>query len=583
MSVLRDLPKLYRAMGPIVRRAISSGQLWNPQCELTPADPDVLCEYDVRIPLEDGSYVTANVFRSRRAEAAGEKLPVLMSAHPYDASLIPALGKTPFGGPPQQYRMVPQQGKPVFSELTSWEAPDPNFWVAAGYAVVNMNMPGYASSGGKPSLSAPEQADAFGQAIDWIGERDWCTGKVGLGGVSYLAISQYAVAAGQTPRGVPKSLRAICPWEGVTNMYQDMFFEGGIEERGFPVFWWHTEVKPVMNCTEAEFVAIEGQLPHDLGSAHPFYDDYWKSRVPDLAAIELPMLVCASFSDQGLHTRGSFRAFMQAKSRQKWVYTHRGLKWDAYYSKDAMELMRSFFDCFLKDDTQNGFLERAPVRLEVRSSRDVVHEVRHENEWPLARTQYRKLYLTRNRENLTLEPATTGAELSYDARKGLLRLNHIFAEDTEVTGYMKLRLWVEARGSQDMALFIGIDKLDARGQRVPFFGSVGNHQDLLARGLIAASRRALDEDASTEWQPVLRNDAEQKLGAGEIVPLEIAINPSSTFFAQGESLRLIVSGREIVPSPPYVKDDSCNRGTHVIHVGGDYDSHLLIPLIPEAD
>ncbi|MEK6585419.1 MAG: hypothetical protein AABZ24_03670, partial [Nitrospirota bacterium] len=81
-----------------------------------------------------------------RAAAAGEPVPVVMCAHPYDNHLTPALGKTPFGGPPLQYRMVPQVGRPVFSTLTSWEAPDPNFWIPNGYAVVNMNLPGYANS-----------------------------------------------------------------------------------------------------------------------------------------------------------------------------------------------------------------------------------------------------------------------------------------------------------------------------------------------------------------------------------------------------------------------------------------------------
>jgi hypothetical protein len=542
----------------------------------------------VRIPLADGTYTTANVFRSRRAEEAGEKQPVVMSAHPYDNSLIPALGKTPLGGPPQQYRLIPQAGKPEFSTLTSWEAPDPNFWVRSGYAVVNMNLPGYASSGGKPSLASEEQADAFGQAIDWIGGRDWCTGRVGLSGVSYLAISQYAVAAGQTPRGVPRCLKAISPWEGVRDLYKEMFFEGGIQELGFPVFWWHTEVKPTINCSEEEFIAIEGQLPQAMGKVHPFYDAYWQSKVPKVSDIDLPMLICASFSDQGLHTRGSFGIFRQAKSKQKWLYTHRTLKWDAYYSREVQELTKTFFDCFLKNETENGFLERDCVRLEVRSARDVIHEVRGEREWPLDRTQYQKLFL-RGESALFTEPLPEASEIACDARTGSFRFCHVFGEDTELTGYMKLRLWVEARASadgqpwpDDMALFVGVDKLDIHGDRVRFFGSVGNHQDLMTRGLLAVSRRTLDEEASTEWEPVLAHQHDEKLHPGEIVPVEIALNPSSTFFRGGEGIELIVSPNEIVASPPYIKSNECNRGLHVVHLGGKYDSHLLIPRVPVA-
>lgn len=37
--------------------------------------------------------------------------------------------------------------------------------------------------------------------------------------------------------------------------------------------------------------------------------------------------------------------------------------------------------------------------------------------------------------------------------------------------------------------------------------------------------------------------------------------------------------REIIPSGPYFKDVSFNYGIYVMHVGGDFDSHLLIPKV----
>jgi predicted acyl esterase len=72
------------------------------------------------------------------------------------------------------------------------------------------------------------------------------------------------------------------------------------------------------------------------------------------------------------------------------------------------------------------------------------------------------------------------------------------------------------------------------------------------------------------------------------VPLEIEIWPSGTSFAKGETLRLIVQGddinrysREI--APVYFRHEaSVNRGRHVLHVGGAYDSHLLVPVIDQS-
>lgn len=81
---------------------------------------------------------------------------------------------------------------------------------------------------------------------------------------------------------------------------------------------------------------------------------------------------------------------------------------------------------------------------------------------------------------------------------------------------------------------------------------------------------------------MLRNDAEQLLSPGEIVSVEIGLLPSATFFSRGEALRLVVSGHEIVPLPPFVKANACNRGTHAVHVGGDFDSCLVIPVVPPS-
>ena len=552
---ITNIIRTFEAVGPLLGNAVKSGQLFDPQAELTEPDPDILSEYDVEIPMSEGFSVTANIFRSKKAAEKEEKVPVVMCAHPYDNHLTPVLKKTPMGGPPQQYRMIPQAGgKPVFSKLTSWESPDPNFWIPAGYAIVNMNLPGYANSGGPPSAFSEHQGKCYYEAIEWVAKQPWCTGKVGLNGVSFLAISQYHVAACQAYGGPPPSLRCISPWEGLSDPYRDIFAFGGVPESGFPTFWWNTEVKPAINGTEEDFVKSDGSIATDYLENHPFYDDFWKAKAAKVDEITVPMLVCASFSDHGLHTMGSFRAFENAKSNHKWVYTHRTGKWVSYYSSEVQELTKDFMDCFLKDDTSSGFLDTPPVRLEVRSSLDEVHEVRYEHEWPIARTQYTRLYLAEQPQSLWLEKPEERAEVVYSAGKDRALFNFKFTEDTELSGYMKLRVWVEARPEKvgeaspdDMALFIAVNKLDKDGNPVHFNGSVGIDWDMVTRGWCKVSRRELDPLESTEWHPVQKGASEQKLKAGEIVPVDIELYPSSTFFAVGETLQLIIAGDEIIP------------------------------------
>jgi len=585
---ITNIIRTLQAVGPLVGNALKSGRLFNPQAELTEPDPDILCEYDVRIPMSEGFSVTANIFRSKKAANKNEKLPVVMCAHPYNNHLTPALKKTPLGGPPQQYRMIPQAGgRPVFSKLTSWESPDPNFWVPAGYAVVNMNLPGYTNSEGPPSAFSEHQGKCYYEAIEWAAKQPWSSGKVGLNGVSFLAISQYHVAACQAYGGPPPSLCCISPWEGLTDPYRDIFAFGGLSDVGFPTFWWATEVKPSINGTEKDFVESDGSIPTDYLKNHPFYDDYWRAKAAKLEEITVPMLVCASFSDHGLHTMGSFRAFEKARSKYKWVYTHRTGKWVSYYSPEVQKMTKDFMDCFLKDDTSSGFLDTPTVRLEVRSSLDEIHEVRYEHEWPLARTQYIKLYLSGQPQSLAFEKPERPMQVVYPAKNGNALFNFKFAEDTELSGYMKLRVWVEARPGKtdeespdDMAIFIAINKLGRNGNAVHFNGSVGNKRDMVTRGNCRVSRRELDPVESTEWHPVQIGTSELNLKAGEIVPVDIELYPSSTFFSAGETLQLIIASNEIIPSPPYRKDVSCNHGEHVLHFGGNYDSHLLVPNIP---
>ena len=586
-----NIIRTFEAVGPVLGNALKSGQFFNPQCELTEPDPDILCEYDVKIPMSEGFFVTANIFRSEKAAAKGEKVPVVMCAHPYDNHLTPALKKTPLGGAPQQYRLIPQAGgKPVFSKLTSWESPDPNFWIPAGYAVVNMNLPGYTNSEGPPSAFSEHQAKCYYEAIEWIAKQSWCTGKVGLNGVSFLAITQWHVAACQAYGGPPPSLCCISPWEGLSDVYRDIFCFGGVPEIGFLTFWWNTEVKPVLNGTEEDFVKSEGSIPLDYLKNHPFYDDYWKAKAAKLEEITVPMLICASFSDHGLHTMGSFRGFEKAKSQHKWVYTHRSGKWVAYYSPEVQKMTKDFMDCFLKEDTSSGFLDTPPVRLEVRSSRDEIHAVRYEDDWPIARTQYTKLYLNEQPQSLSLEEPGKEMEAVHSAKKGKAVFNFKFTEDTELSGYMMLRLWVEARPRQaggispdDMAMFLAVNKLDQDGVSVHFNGSVGNKKDMVTRGFCKVSRRELDPAESTDWHPVLKGTSERKLQAGEIVPVDIELYPSSTFFSIGETLQLIIASSEIIPSPPYKKSVDCNNGKHVLHFGGKYDSYLLVPKMPSSE
>jgi len=74
--------------------------------------------------------------------------------------------------------------------------------------------------------------------------------------------------------------------------------------------------------------------------------------------------------------------------------------------------------------------------------------------------------------------------------------------------------------------------------------------------------------------------------AGLPVAVEIEIWPSGTRFAAGEQIRLLVQATDVQQYPPGVvsmaHSVTRNVGSHVIHTGGKYDSHLLVPVVPPA-
>ena len=72
------------------------------------------------------------------------------------------------------------------------------------------------------NMSSPEADDIY-DAVEWAAAQSWSTGKVGLTGVSYMAIVQWTAASRNPPH-----LSAICPWEGASDWYRDVARHGGI-------------------------------------------------------------------------------------------------------------------------------------------------------------------------------------------------------------------------------------------------------------------------------------------------------------------------------------------------------------------
>ncbi len=527
---------------------------------------EMIMEKDVPVPMRDGITLYVNVFRPDKPGT----FPVVMSADAY--------GKDTKAFFDSVRPLWPTIGVIPASDFTPMESPDPGFWVPNEYVVIKVAVRGSSNSEGALHPWSALEAQDYYDVIEWAGVQQWSNGNVGTNGVSYLSVTQWLVAALNPPH-----LKAMIPWEGLNDIYREFAFHGGIPNTGFFRTWVHQMKARWPQNKEVEDLISEQQ-------EHPLLDEFWEQRRPTLTNITVPMFVCASWSTQGLHNRGSFEGFKQAASKDKWLEVHGRKEWEYYYSREVLERQKLFFDCFLKG-IENDWRDRPRVRLEVRE-RFFQGQIRFENEWPIARTTYTKLYLDGEAMTLQSPPPRQETELTYHAEpdgteNNELRFQMTFQENTELIGYMKLRLWVATNDTDDMDLFVGVKKYDRRGEEV--YLADFNHIEWgqVATGWLRVSHRELDPERSTPSQPWLKHKRVLKLNKGEIVPVDIEILPSGTLFKAGERLVLVVKGSEIITkgsSPQYgvtgyEHKETVNKGTHLMYAGGKYDSFLLVPVI----
>ena len=516
--------------------------------------PGVICEQDVAVTMRDGVVLYADIFRPADDTV---KVPAILAWSNY--------GKRPNEYRPDELKAY-TPGVPAGSVSASakFEAADPEFWCPNGYAVINVDIRGIGYSGGYHEQFGKQDAEDGYDFIEWTAAQPWCNGRVTMAGSSALAISQWHIAAEQPPH-----LACIAPWEGMSDMYRESLCEGGIPCIKFT------------NFATAGACGLEGIDDQGaMAEKYPLMNAYWEDKIPDFSKITVPAYVTAGWNH--FHLRGSVIGWRKIASKQKWLRAHREFEWPDFYERRNMEELKAFFDRYCKG-IRNGWESTPRVRISVQDRFDDDFQVdRAEEEFPLARTRYEKLYLDASDMRMKRENPGLGAEAGYDPATGELDFDYTFTEDTELTGYLKLHAWVEARGHDDMDLFVTVKKLSRTGveQPVTIFHGTAPHPG--AWGKLRVSHRELDPELSTDFEPVQAHKRELKLASGEIVPIDVEINPTSRIWHAGETIRLQVAGRYIREAhwiEPLMWETD-NKGEHVFHTGADHVSFLQIPVIP---
>lgn len=210
---------------------------------------------------------------------------------------------------------------------------------------------------------------------------------------------------------------------------------------------------------------------------------------------------------------------------------------------------------------------------------------RNENEWSLKRTRFVSRYLDAESGSLKVELPYQLSSVSYEALGGTehAEFTYTFDKETELTGSMRLRLWVSTSEGDDMDIFVQLDKLDASGKKLPFVAFSMFSEGPLALGWLRASHREMEPRLTQYNRPWMKHQRKLTLRPGEIVPVDIEIIASSTRFLAGETLKVTVQGTDIFRNdevgPTMLHENTVNKGRHTIHTGAVFDSYLVLPII----
>jgi predicted acyl esterase len=312
------------------------------------------------------------------------------------------------------------------------------------------------------------------------------------------------------------------------------------------------------------------------------------------------MLSTANWGGQGLHPRGNFEGFVQSASKQKWLEVHGIEHWTHFYTDYGMDLQKRFFDFFLKGK-KNGWDKQPKVQLQVRHPGEVFVE-RHENEWPLKRTEWTKFYLNPGDMSLSTTPQKQKGDVTYGGfSDGVTFMTPPLAEDMEITGPIASKLFVSSE-TEDADMFLVVRVFGPDMKEVTFQGALDPHTPI-AQGWLRASHRKLDTKKSLPYRPYHTHDEEQPLDPGKTYELDVEVWPTCIHVPKGHRVALSVRGRDYVyPGDSNVQlgeyanwtgcaifrhDDPRDRPAHIfggdvtLHTGPKEQAYVMLPVIPE--
>ena len=537
---------------------------------------------DVMIPTRDGTRLACDVYVPDQPN----RYPALLSYSHYGKDLQRITGK--------RAPLSPLLGN------GGLEAGDSEYFVSRGYVHVIADARGSGDSEGEYCYQGPKEQEDGYDIIEWMAAQPWCDGHCGMLGMSYFAVMQYMVAAQQPPH-----LKAIVPYEALTDRYRQSVYHGGLLNEGFWHQWWghvcvdgmtplsyerlpHREidrrVAALMESPEVRhspYLHIQLKYPRKNPLLfdwllEPFDGPFYWERSPYrmFDRIRIPTFLVTRWTSWAVHLAGAFQAYEGIDAPKKLLVMETPSRLGPLRPwTDHHDLILRWYDHWLKGK-DTGFMDEPPIQLLIKGK----NEYRFEHEWPLARTRWTRLYLGPGGSLSPTQPAQSGEahfDNDPDLPPGQLPLaitftTEPFAADFEVTGPVAFTFHAT------------LDQSDATWVATLRDIAPDGTSRTLTKGWLRASQRELDEEKSKPYRPWQKHTRKEALRPGQSYSYQMEIRELSNLFRAGHRLALDVRGQDSTAEDP-IWVHTCNAlpTWHAVQFGGIYESFLLLPVIPE--
>ena len=424
-------------------------------------------ERDFSIPTSDGTRLNSYLYRP---DADG-KFPVILGvcAYSLDDQVAPVI---PVGAGGIRGHM---------------EAGDPNFYVSRGYVHVILNVRGTGKSEGYYDFLGRQEIQDVYDAIEWLAKQPWSNGNVGMFGPSYFTMVQKRVAALNPP-----SLKCVFAMYGLTDLYRDLDYHGGILHHNFRTRWipklanlrfknrmkdklgdeeYQRRVQAALSDPEVTAIPalVDALRDPDKGRnawiveplLFPQYSEFWQEwHAATQGELKIPAYLGSCWGVYGIHLAGDMRSWEEWQGPKKFtvgppIYLDRPV-YQYHY-----ESLR-WFDWWLKGN-DTGLMDEPPVHVFLDGGEGEWIEA---NEWPLAQTRWTPFYLHEHgllseHEFWANEPSTVYIDSPYERGSAVFH-TPAMVEATDVCGPMALTLYGSTTDNE-VLWFVQLLEIDPKG------------------------------------------------------------------------------------------------------------------------